>query len=76
MLNGASLTLPAGPFVRVAVDATFTVPAGSLTGSFFFQKQGTTVLYALADPRIATLLKVAREILNHRLTGSKTGARG
>src|SRR4051812_9810256 len=36
------------------------------------RKQGTTVLYALADSRIAALLKVAREILNHRLTGSKT----
>ena len=36
------------------------------------RKQGTTVLYALADPRIADLLKVAREILNRRLTGTKT----
>ena len=36
------------------------------------RKQGTTVLYALADPRIADLLKVAKEILNRRLTGTKT----
>ena len=36
------------------------------------RKQGTTVLYALADPRIADLLKVAREILNRRLSGTKT----
>jgi ArsR family transcriptional regulator len=36
------------------------------------RKQGTTVLYALADPRIADLLKTAKEILNRRLTGTKT----
>jgi len=36
------------------------------------RKQGTTVLYALADPRIADLLKVAKDILNRRLTGTKT----
>jgi ArsR family transcriptional regulator len=36
------------------------------------RKVGTTVNYALADPRIAELLKVAREILNRRLTGSRT----
>jgi ArsR family transcriptional regulator len=36
------------------------------------RKQGTTVLYALADPRIADLLKVARDILNRRLSGTKT----
>jgi ArsR family transcriptional regulator len=36
------------------------------------RKQGTTVLYALADPRIADLLKIAKEILNRRLAGSKT----
>jgi ArsR family transcriptional regulator len=36
------------------------------------RKQGTTVLYALADPRIAELLKVAKEILNRRLSGTKT----
>jgi DNA-binding transcriptional ArsR family regulator len=36
------------------------------------RKEGTTVLYRLADPRIADLLKVAKNILNRRLTGSKT----
>ena len=36
------------------------------------RKQGTTVNYALADPRIAELLKVAKEILNRRLTGTRT----
>jgi len=36
------------------------------------RKEGTTVFYALGDPRIAELLKVAKEILNRRLTGSKT----
>ena len=36
------------------------------------RKEGTTVLYVLADPRIADLLNVAKEILNRKLTGSKT----
>ena len=36
------------------------------------RKQGTTVLYALADPRVAELLKVAKDILNRRLAGTKT----
>jgi ArsR family transcriptional regulator len=36
------------------------------------RKEGTAVIYALADPRIADLLKVARDILNKRLTGSRT----
>ena len=36
------------------------------------RKEGTTVLYALADPRIADLLKVAKELLNNRLTGHRT----
>ena len=36
------------------------------------RKEGTTVFYALGNPRIAELLKVAKEILNRRLTGSKT----
>jgi ArsR family transcriptional regulator len=35
------------------------------------RKEGTTVLYRLADSRIADLLKVAKTILNRRLTGSK-----
>ena len=36
------------------------------------RKEGTTVNYVLADPRIAELLKVAKEILNRRLTGTRT----
>ena len=36
------------------------------------RKEGTTVVYALADPRIADLLKVARDVLNRRLSGTKT----
>src|SRR4051812_2132700 len=36
------------------------------------RKEATTVIYSLADPRIADLLKVAKEILNRRLTGSRT----
>jgi len=36
------------------------------------RKEGTTVLYALANPRIAELLAVAKAILSHRLTGHKS----
>jgi DNA-binding transcriptional ArsR family regulator len=36
------------------------------------RKQGTTVLYTLTDPRIADLLKTAKDILNRRLIGTKT----
>ena len=36
------------------------------------RKEGTTVVYALADPRIADLLKVAKDVLNRRLAGTKT----
>ncbi|HET6956098.1 MAG TPA: metalloregulator ArsR/SmtB family transcription factor [Vicinamibacterales bacterium] len=36
------------------------------------RKEGTTVVYALADPRIADLLKVAKDVLNRRLSGTKT----
>jgi ArsR family transcriptional regulator len=36
------------------------------------RKEGTTVVYALADPQIADLLKVAKAILNRRLTGTET----
>ncbi len=36
------------------------------------RKEGTTVIYALADPRIGDLLKIAKDILNRRLTGSRT----
>jgi len=35
------------------------------------RKQGTSVGYALADPLIADLLKVAKDILNRRLTGTQ-----
>jgi len=41
---------------------------GVVTG----RKEGTTVIYALADPRIADLLNVAKDILNRRLSGSTT----
>ena len=36
------------------------------------RKEGTTVIYALADQRIAELLKVAKDVLNRRLSGTKT----
>jgi ArsR family transcriptional regulator len=36
------------------------------------RKVGTTVNYSLADDRIAELLKVAKDILNRRLTGHRT----
>jgi len=36
------------------------------------RKEGTTVLYALANPRIAEILSVAKAILGHRLTGHRT----
>ena len=35
------------------------------------RKERTTVTYALADPMLADLLKVAREILNRRLVGTQ-----
>jgi DNA-binding transcriptional ArsR family regulator len=35
------------------------------------RKDGTTVAYALADPMIADLLAVAKEILNRRLSGAQ-----
>ena len=41
-------------------------------GVVISRKEGTTVFYALANPRMADLLEVAREILSRRLTGSKT----
>ena len=41
-------------------------------GIVISRKEGTTVIYALADPRIADLLKVAKDIMNRRLTGSTT----
>ena len=36
------------------------------------RKEGTTVQYALANPRIAEILAVAKSILSHRLTGHRT----
>ncbi len=36
------------------------------------RKEGTSVQYALADPRIADLLAVAKSILNRRLTNHRT----
>jgi ArsR family transcriptional regulator len=36
------------------------------------RKVGTTVRYALSDPRITKLLSVAREIFNNRLVDSQT----
>jgi ArsR family transcriptional regulator len=36
------------------------------------QKEGTTVRYAVRDPRVGTLLDVARAIFNAQLTGSQT----
>ena len=36
------------------------------------RKVGTTVRYALADPLIARLLAVAREIFNNHLIGTQT----
>src|SRR3989442_14416507 len=35
------------------------------------RKVGTTARYALADPLITTLLRTAREIFNHQLTGTR-----
>ncbi|HZT77898.1 MAG TPA: metalloregulator ArsR/SmtB family transcription factor [Vicinamibacterales bacterium] len=35
------------------------------------RKEGTTVTYALADPMIADLLAVAKDILNRRLVGTQ-----
>jgi len=40
------------------------------SGIVFGRKEGTTVVYALADPALVDLLRVAKEILNRRLTGS------
>jgi DNA-binding transcriptional ArsR family regulator len=35
------------------------------------RKEGTTVTYSLADPMLADLLRVAKEILNRRLAGAQ-----
>jgi ArsR family transcriptional regulator len=42
------------------------------SGVVVCRKEGTTVQYALANPRMADLLAVAKEILSHRLTGHRT----
>ncbi len=36
------------------------------------RKVGTTVNYALGDPLITELLRTAREIFNHQLTGTRS----
>jgi ArsR family transcriptional regulator len=36
------------------------------------RKVGTTVNYALGDPLITDLLRTAREIFNHQLTGTRS----
>jgi DNA-binding transcriptional ArsR family regulator len=41
------------------------------SGIVISQKIGTTVSYAVADPMIADLLRVAKEILNRRLVGTQ-----
>jgi ArsR family transcriptional regulator len=42
------------------------------SGVVVCRKEGTTVQYALANPRIADLLAVAKAILSHWLTGHRT----
>ena len=42
------------------------------SGIVVCRKNGTSVRYALADPRIADLLGVAKAILNRRLTNHRT----
>ena len=42
------------------------------SGVVVSRKEGTSVQYALADPRIADLLAVAKAILNRRLTHQRT----
>jgi DNA-binding transcriptional ArsR family regulator len=42
------------------------------SGVVVSRKEGTSVQYALADPRIADLLSVAKAILNRRLTNHRT----
>jgi len=42
------------------------------SGIVVSRKEGTTVWYALADPRLADLLRVARDILNGQLVGAQT----
>jgi DNA-binding transcriptional ArsR family regulator len=42
------------------------------SGVVVTRKEGTSVQYMLADPRIADLLSVAKAILNRRLTNHRT----
>ena len=42
------------------------------SGIVVSRKEGTTVHYALANPKIADLLAVAKAILSHRLTGHRS----
>jgi DNA-binding transcriptional ArsR family regulator len=41
------------------------------SGVVVSRKEGTTVAYALADPMIADLLAVAKDILNRQLSGAQ-----
>jgi len=41
------------------------------SGIVVARKEGTAVAYALADPQLADLLKLAKDILNRRLTGAQ-----
>jgi DNA-binding transcriptional ArsR family regulator len=42
------------------------------SGIVVSRKEGTTVWYALADQRLADLLRVAKDILNGQLVGAQT----
>ena len=53
---------------RLAAARAGCAPAASSSAG----RKGTTVQYALADPRIADLLGVAKAILNRRLTNHRT----
>jgi ArsR family transcriptional regulator len=42
------------------------------TGIVVSRKEGTTTFYVVADPEMAELLKVAKQILNRRLVGVRS----
>jgi DNA-binding transcriptional ArsR family regulator len=42
------------------------------SGIVVSRKEGTTVVYDLADPMLADLLKIAKDILNRRLIGAQS----
>jgi DNA-binding transcriptional ArsR family regulator len=42
------------------------------TGIVVTRKEGTTTFYGVADPEMAELLKVAKQILNRRLVGMRS----